>query len=51
MEKQVKLGEQRKAEKKKDDIKHEEELKEGQDRGKKGRVHRWRNYAMASLNG
>jgi hypothetical protein len=51
VEKQVKLEEQRKAEKKKDELKHEEELKEGQDRGKKGKMDRWINYAMASFNG
>jgi hypothetical protein len=34
-----------------DVIKHDEELKGGQDKRKKGRVNRWINYAMGSLGG
>ncbi|CAI9630495.1 unnamed protein product [Alternaria burnsii] len=49
LEKQLKLEEQRKAHGKTDRIKHEEELKEGEDRRKKGRVNRWINYALSSL--
>ncbi|KAL1800932.1 hypothetical protein ACET3X_001274 [Alternaria dauci] len=51
LKKQIKLEEQKKVDEKTDLTKNKDDLEEGEDRRKKGRVNRWINYAMSSLAG